>query len=311
MIELPILPNKYNKILLRNIYNKINDVLGRYFVICYRKYYHLHDKLSLDNNYRLIGSTYMVLMVSFIIVGTKNPNVDVNKSFVENFLFAMMYNLVDTILDTPTNNRDEYIKAIRSILFDNVKISNSPIVNALYEIYLYFSDREEVVEAMRMAFIEEYKSYLVQKSIHEEYKHRDVCEGIGYTMFNLFLRINNLPTDEYHDRIVGYVGQLIDDISDMDSDINDGINTLAIVVYRKDGNVDRLYHEVVSKLEALPDDQYEVIKYPLIYFFYFIAHNSKYISDDVKCDIRKYQIVLCDVYIDDLGKYVYDMINAH
>lgn len=311
-ITLPLKYSKYNRILINRFYRDTSNVLKSYFVERFRKYRCLYSFSSLEEAYEVIGSTYLVFISSVLISKYRNTTSDVHSTLLDNFYFTMMYSLVDTLLDTGSKDKVRCIASIRSILYEG-KIPDSekdPLINALYEIYSHFSNRKQVIEAMKLSFLSEYNSYLVQYKQCEEKDYNDVCEEIGYTMYELFKSINNVSGEEKYDRIIGYGGQLCDNITDMDDDIKAGINTIVTHVYQKEGNLDRLYYEMIEKIKTIPENlEYGIIKYALTYGFYYVVNKSRYISDNIKMEIRDYTF---RPYTDDInknaGKGVYDLL---
>lgn len=309
-MQLPFRCNKYHRILLSKIYSPINDILKSYFVYRFRKYIHLYSFTTLEEAYETIGSTYMVLVFCVIINGYKRASFDILTVLEDNFYFTMMYSLVDTLLDTNNEHKIKNIKSIKSIIYDGQKEDNSPLINALYEIYLHFINREEVISSLKTAFEAEYLSYLIQYNKCNEDQYKKVCEDLGYTMYALFKSINNISGVEEYDRIIGYVGQLCDNIIDIDDDIKSAINTIATFVYQRDGNVDLLYYDTIKMIERLPnDEEYYITKFSLMYGFYFMITKCRYISNHIKNEIKDYTFRVNSTDINkELGKEIYDSL---
>lgn len=281
---------KLDKILARHFIVSDSYPIKKKFALLFEPYKHLFTFPDTKIMYESLGSTFATFYASTVLTVDEHNQPDV---IIRNFDFTMMYALVDFHLDDPSipdEIKKQNIKDIKKILTvgtcpDNV----SDLVKSLYQIYLKFEKDEEVIEAIKIAFEGELSTFKQQYEVEGD---RESCTIKGYTMLFLHKKINKLKLEPLYDRQLGYIGQVCDDMLDINEDKSLGIKTLPISVLNNNNNLDSLYWECFNILDTLPTgmviNKYRVA---LLFLLYQTVNHGEYFSKDLKKKLKKYSFM--------------------
>lgn len=275
------------------------------FVKLFRPYVELIPCSDDTDRYEKFGSMYVIFMSSILLpkMGVIDPQ--------SNLDFVLMYGMVDHLLDTKTvseKQKTDRIQQIKRILYTGqAPTDTSRHIQVLFEIYRRHT---HIAEYIQRAFEAEYISYKLQGTECSEEQYFQICKDKGATMFLLQKAINGIQIDEEWDPIVGFIGQLLDDMLDVEDDIRDGIRTPVACVLNTDRILDRVFYKIVDMIKSLPTDRYGTYRAFLVVLVYHIASVNSYISPELKKKCRGGSLISSDIKINVLlGKSVCKMID--
>ncbi len=90
--------------------------------------------------------------------------------------------------------------------------------------------------------------------------------------------------------IMGHLGQLYDDITDLHKDIDDGIITFVTEAYCQNKNIDSVIDIFASEFEKLPS-KYNWVKPTILHMVSTFLFNSDYISEEKRLIFQKYSLL--------------------
>lgn len=177
-------------------------------------------------------------------------------------LYDLLYLLVDHYIDdNKISHRDKDIAISQMFLlikdpwiYKNLCLKD-PILEVIVEIYIeLLTRRPNIIDSVVLLFQEEIKGFYIQKDLkltREDYYQVAVNKG-GYTVQILQNIIGNEDFEVSCDCFnIGAILQLVDDCLDVISDKEDGIYTIASYDLLKDGNLNRLWIEIVSRIHVI------------------------------------------------------------
>jgi hypothetical protein len=91
--------------------------------------------------------------------------------------------------------------------------------------------------------------------------------------------------------LMGKIGQLFDDIVDIDEDLEAGILTYPIKCYKESGNIDTVVTMLGELVEELPENYFKVKKW-IYYMLCTFFINMSYISESLRVAILDYSLLL-------------------
>lgn len=282
-----------------------SDGSKKLFVNLFRPYVELIPYSDNTDRYEKIGSMYVIFMSSILLpkTGVINPQ--------HNLDFVLMYGMVDHLLDTKTVSEDQKsdrIQQIKRILYTGqAPTDTSRHIQVLFEIY---QRHIHISGHIQKAFEAEYVSYKLQETECSEEQYFQICKDKGATMFFLQKAINSIQIDYQWDPIVGFIGQLLDDMLDVEDDIRNNIRTPVTYVLNTDRILDRVFYKIVDMIKSLPTDRYGTYRAFLVVLVYHIASVNPYITPELKKKCRGGSLTGSDAKINVLlGKSVCEMID--
>ena len=169
------------------------------------------------------------------------------------FAFTSLYMLTDTWLDDPNISKQSKIK-VGALLADVIEkprlITTSPVLYILSKNLLKLvTDIPASHKWLKEAYYSEMKSAIIQHLPNLSWSvYLGLAEWKGGTMVQCMQAIAGAEPDRYG-YMVGACIQLIDDIHDIDEDIEEGIETIAIHVNKKYGCLDPLLYYTVHLID--------------------------------------------------------------
>tara|TARA_Y100000741_G_scaffold358155_1_gene336916 strand:+ start:366 stop:1409 length:1044 start_codon:yes stop_codon:yes gene_type:complete len=152
---------------------------------------------------------------------------------------------------------------------DRVELSNDMIESCMTEKNKFDGGRAiiasklkqypNIKQIMYLTMKEQHRSILVQSSSHihiEELK--DVCFRKGaYTSLLVLYSIVPNPSDNMKEYAVicGIIGQMLDDLVDIEDDTHDNVNTYATEVFKRDSNLDDYIRELLGIYQELVEHE--------------------------------------------------------
>lgn len=192
------------------------------------------------------------------------------------FLYNILYILVDHFIDDMKSNPENKDKVINQMF---ILISNpsakldfaDPSLKVIAETYSQLITRCPLTKiSINKLFLSEIEGLKIQKSpdfSREDYYGIALKKG-GYTL-EVLVHIMGITDNEIIEEAykIAQTMQLIDDIVDAESDINNGINTVATYDLTKNGNLDLLWLDVVNRINNL-HPKFTIFK--IVYSFFAV-----------------------------------------
>lgn len=306
----PLKFDKLHRIKTMKFIKSHREPAKKVFVRIFRPYCDLFEFEDEEDRYEAIASMFVTFGTAVLL---KDCYGDKNFDINNNLDYTLMYGIVDHYIDNRYISKEEKksrMDMIKKIIYQGYKPENmTKPIEILYNIYVKHKHRKNVVKYIKLSFEGEYKSYKMQYKSHNEETYKKICGEKGSTMYFLHKAINGLDINEEIDYKIGYIGQMVDDISDIDDDIKKGINTTATYVLEKEGKLDRLFEELLSEVDCLVGKELALYRGVLMMLCYHILNESPYFSDRLKIKARRITLVYPGVRVNkDLGKSLCQMM---
>ena len=306
----PLRFNKLDRLLTMRYLKSHKEPAKRIFVRLFEPYIDLFQYTSEEDKYESIASLFITFGTSMLLnrhIDKKDIDVSINMDYM------LMYGIVDHYIDSKnisTEEKENRMTIIKNILYLDIKPAvMTKAVQILYDIYQKYKHNDVVIKYIRKAFEGEYFSYKVQYAEHTYEMYKKACGMKGSTMYCLHKVMNGLELNEKWDYNVGYLGQLLDDISDVDADNKNGINTMATYILKRDGYLDVLFYEILNEIAEFPDDDYTLYRATMTMLNYYIVNESSHFTDSLKLKVLPYSLLKPGLKINQLlGKSLCDMI---
>lgn len=243
-----------------------------------------------------------------------------NRSMCE---FNLLYLYVDHHIDDPNLPMDQkasFIEHITGVMRSDLKSlnNNEPyqefdydgILKGVIPIYRsMINNNANVLESLIELFNAEIRGMVTQfASVNRNTYYRSARDKGGKTTrFIQMLLTDGTEKDPDHLKNVERIGicfQLVDDIIDVVTDIDDGINTVATFDLRSTGNIDRSIDDAAREI-SLIQAPFQLFKVALNLILCYAVSRSRYVSSNIKRSLRPY------TYFDNsLGLDLFKAINA-
>jgi hypothetical protein len=246
---------------------------------------------STFNNITSAYFAFMSLMLIYVV--NKKP-----KSLEEVIImvealrsYIILYIVVDHTLDTDDTLAPLFKTSLSKILNgESVKKSHSKELNvSCHHLLRLLKLRPKSVKYLAMVAKAEFDSIDLQGGKHDTLQ---TCYDKGETSTIAGCAVLTDGEILVGCKIMGRLGQLYDDIADVNLDISENIATFATECLQKDGNVDRTVDKFCETFSKLTDD-YESVKPILLHIFATFLVSNPNISEDLRYFLRDYSFLLC------------------
>lgn len=201
-----------------------------------------------------------------------------NVNFLTDLIMCYLY--IDFILDSPKSSPEDLTKLLTDvntiIQSDIINLTNKvPLDESLERLHPTFKlyrrmtqgDLTKVKLTLDL-FNTEIKSVKIQsRSDLPRDTYLELCreKGESTTMIIAAVLGVDLSCSKMREQIklIGYAGQLMDDIIDIFDDMKDNITSIATYDYRRDGNIDNLFNFTFSLIDQF-DGTFTILRYGLM-----------------------------------------------
>lgn len=316
MIMKPLRFNKLDRLLAMRYIKSDREPAKKVFVYLFKPYSDLFNFSNEEDRYEAIASLFVTFGTSMLLNRHMDKNMDKNMDASINIDYMLMYGIVDHYIDCDDISPDEKedrMSTIKNIIYMDIKPDKmTKAVEVLYTIYQKYKHDGVVMKYIRKAFEGEYLSYKIQYTEQPYDVYKEACIMKGSTMYCLHKAMNGLEIDEKWDYKVGYIGQLLDDISDVESDNKNGIHTMATYILERYGYLDELFYDVSKEIASFPDDDYTLYRAVMTALLYYIVNESSHFTETLKLKALPYSLVKPGVKINQiLGKSLCKMLDQN
>lgn len=302
--------NKLDRLLAMRYIKSHREPAKKVFVRLFEPYCDLFKFPHEEDMYEAIASLFITFGTSMLLnrhIDQKDIDVAINMDYM------LMYGIVDHYIDCndiSSEEKENRMVIIKNIIYLDIKPDiMTKAIQVLYDIYQKYKHNDIVISYIRKAFEGEYFAYRIQYSEHTYDMYKKACGMKGSTMYCLHKAMNGLEINEKWDYNVGYLGQILDDISDVDSDNKNGIHTMATYILKRDGYLDSLFYDVSEEIAKFPDDNYTLYRAVMTTLSYYIVNESPHFTDELKLKALPYSLVKPGIKINQLlGKSLCDML---
>jgi hypothetical protein len=283
--------NKYKIYqIIEKLSNKSEYIL--YITIAFKEIY---DNLIEINFYNLENfiSTCSAFIAILSIYICNNDKI-ISKEKIDLLIkYVLLYVYIDHTLDT---NKEYYIilkkillKIIKNNLIEKKEYSNLPlhIQKSIEYLKLLFKESPNCIPFILKAADIEFESIDIQ-NVRHDYLKLCYLKGESSAIAGLSILTDGIIYKGAN--IVGRLGQLYDDIIDIDIDLKDNILTFPIECLHKNGNIDLSIETFCIEIEKLPSQYSNLIRLILYSLSTFLINNS-YISNELRNIIHNYSLL--------------------
>lgn len=238
------------------------------------------------------------------ILSIYHINKDVKTLTLNKLSILIKYVLLYVYIDHTLDENKEYISDIKSIFYEMMKtplsdenfielknkykINNIPLQTSINYLHDIIKESPQSIPYIIKAAEIEFETFNIQSDEHDTLK---VCYLKGETsaMAGISAMLNDIPPEGTD--IMGRLGQLYDDIADLEEDIKCNIKTYVSENYLKYHNIDAIIEIFASEFNKLPTS-YNTIKPSILYLLATFLLNNKHISKSIKISVQKYSLLL-------------------
>jgi hypothetical protein len=240
------------------------------------------------NNFTAACTAYCSIIMIFLVNKKVQSLQEIDYMIESLTLYIMLYIIVDHTIDSNPEILDTFKQDFSNIL-KGLNVTKEYTQN---EACYYLKKLLELNPKSRQHIID--VAIIEFKSIEEQYNtSHDLLEmcylkGEKSTIAGCSIITNGEVLNGSN--LVGRLGQLFDDIVDIDDDIKDGINTYVTECLVENGNIDCCIDLFVEIFNSLPFE-YECVKSILLYLVSTHLINNKYISNEMRNIFRDYSLI--------------------
>jgi len=227
--------------------------------------------IYISNNDKIISKEKIDLLIKYVLLYVYiDHTLDSDKQYC-----TILKKILSKIIENKTINKKEY--------------SNLPlqIQKAIEYLKCLFNESPNCIPFILNAADIEFESIDVQNLKHDCLK---LCylKGESSAIAGLTILTDGIVYEGAN--IIGRLGQLYDDIIDIEIDLNDNILTFPIECYNKNGNIDFAIETFCIEIEKLPKQYENFIRLILYSLSTFLLSNS-YISNELRNIIHNYSLL--------------------
>lgn len=306
------IPRDISKVIARSLQGNVSPTGDIKEYICYKCILFLAEiksELGIMNftslNSFISAAWAFFSLIMIVILNTpKLTRVDVDRMVTNIKPYILLYIVVDHTLDSdekafPTF-KEEFAKTLKTG-------KNSTTESSTREVRYACSLMEDIIKLapnsvpfMADAAKVEFSTVTLQKGEHDTLQ---MCYAKGSSSTLAGCAIINNGVIYPGTETIGKIGQLFDDIVDIEEDNSTGTKTFATESLAKYGNIDNCVDIVGSLIEELPDS-YNTFKSWTLYMLCTYFVNSMYITQELRAILLNYSLLLYKGHNSNPGYFV-------
>lgn len=251
------------------------------------------------NNFASACSAFISIMCIYHV------NMDIKTLSVDKLDLLIKYILLYIYIDHTLDEDKDHLSNIRNIFYEMVKnpdlseneiiklknkykITNIPLQKSIDYLYFIFKKSPKSIPYLIEVARIEFETFDIQTNEHDTLK---TCylKGETSTMAGISVMINDKPPEGTD--IMGRLGQLYDDIVDLEEDIKYNIRTYVTECYLKYNNINLILEIFVNEFSKL-SEVYRPIKSLILYTLCTFLLSNCYISKEIRLKLQNYSLLL-------------------
>lgn len=202
--------------------------------------------------------------------------------------FILIYINIDYTLDNPKISKADKKSIIRECKdyfqhLDISKIKNSQILPSVKSINYILENSNCKLSTLKKCFIEEKKTSKMQKTCKDRNTLLEICKRKAHACFEVLFDI--LGVVENDSKNLSFLGQLIDDLFDLENDIADEIKTIVTHDVENFKSLKKLIDTFLYTIDGLENKLHSTI---FTYAIIMYAATSPYLPQDYIRIFKKY-----------------------